>query len=34
MASNYLIAELEEAQLDKYISIIPEQNQSHQIRQM
>ncbi len=29
-----MIAELEEAQLDKYISIIPEQNQSHQIQQM
>ena len=27
-----MIAELEEAQLDKYISIISEQNQSHQIR--
>lgn len=29
-----MIAELEEAQLDKYISIIQEQNQSHQIQQM
>ena len=29
-----MIAELEEAQLDKYIAIIPEQNQSHQIQQM
>ncbi|EMS72714.1 Fic family protein [Ruminiclostridium cellobioparum] len=29
-----MIVELEEAQLDKYISIIPEQNQSHQIQQM
>ena len=29
-----MIVELEEAQLDKYISIIPEQNQSHQIKQM
>ncbi|MHB8127072.1 MAG: Fic family protein [Desulfitobacteriaceae bacterium] len=30
----YMIAELEEVQLDKYISIIPEQRQSHQIQQM
>jgi len=29
-----MIVELEEAQLDKYISIIPEQNQSQQIQQM
>lgn len=29
-----MIAELEEAQLDKYISIIPEQNQIQQIHQM
>ncbi len=29
-----MIAELEEAQLDKYISIMPEQNQSQQIQQI